>query len=1169
MKNFPKWAEELLQPDEPGPRPHVLNLALTLRDPTKLPLMLLDVATAQPAIQRALKDLAFLHYARFVPSYDGEALMVITEFDGPLKPYVMDFVIALGDLFNQLLSYVEFPPLLPIQQHPDSFWEFVEKWNRVPFLPRTGNKTDTVFPASFDYPVYAAYPGKSVIDIVGARDAELHGLRPTLDRQATQVKLADVQGNILRGYHALSVRHLMLKVSQAAQARSWLAQQAVQDAQDWGPTPPAHGLLNVAFSFDGLKALLPARSNDLDQFPQAFREGPARRAKDNGDRDTRVPGKPDQPSSAPDSWRFGGPQHGSVHVLLSLHRLANMTPAAFEQQYAALKQQAQLNGLALVHEESAEALPGDRMYFDFRDGITEPRIAGQCPIRGERPSMEPASSPGEFLLGKGYQSIYKGASLGEHMPSDLADNGCYGALRLIEQDEAAFNQLKADLVARFGGTQEDAAARLLGRWHDGQPLSLYGTNPGPPPAGTPPRNDFDYTFNWEYPGELDDHVGARCPLDAHIRRANPRSHHAAGMRHTRRLLRRGMPAKWISADGKPRVGLMGLFLCADLERQFEFIQREWIQGGESGHSDAIAGVRSGTTPFRWAPGEKVDIPPLVFTRGSLYLFYPGMTMLKRLPTLNQSPAPAPSPKPWKQLEDLVEQLTQRLKDLHLPAPAVEFVVGQLLPYVEHSQTLERFAKALSPPPPPDLSQVPPAQQIKVGALRTAFIADPCEESYRKLRRLGPTFFWEGDHQAFWALNRTEVSRIVAKADEFVQAPSTTLLRGIITLDGDDHEKVRAAFAESMEAPLHQVSANLDAALNAQLNQLSGLGQFDFVRDLSNPVLSRVFWQLLGLSEDRRAACSRHAAMAMRQFSQPVPRRAAAQAAGANASARLFAHLALELGLAMVRGLWPFGDNPYEGTLLGGIAARTKLFPGLPEALSQAVDEAVVPDLVKPVLPGLPKIGLPQLPKLPKLPALPEVAAPLGPARTLDFLTAVTSLLQFVLAGHLAPQLLVGSATRSFLKHDAAPGKSVWGHLAAQPPATREAPLKTALEEARRFDPPVTIIQRYTKGVVDIGGLRLQPDTPVFAVIASANRDGPPEQNLNAFEWDRKPLLPHFSLGDGPHVCIGAQLQAAMVPRMLSTLMTRFPGLRLVDPQAVPAWIDNVYFRGLESLPVTT
>lgn len=96
MDKFPDWAEGLIAGTSPGQHPHALNLVLKLADPARLPLMLLDVATSQPIIQRALNDLSFLHFARFLPSWDGSALVVVTEFDGPLKPYVMDFVIALG-----------------------------------------------------------------------------------------------------------------------------------------------------------------------------------------------------------------------------------------------------------------------------------------------------------------------------------------------------------------------------------------------------------------------------------------------------------------------------------------------------------------------------------------------------------------------------------------------------------------------------------------------------------------------------------------------------------------------------------------------------------------------------------------------------------------------------------------------------------------------------------------------------------------------------------------------------------------------------------------------------------------------------------------------------------------------------------------------------------------
>ena len=78
-----------------------------------------------------------------MPSWDGTALMVTTEFDGPLEPYVMDFVIALGDVFDVILGYVHEdvrPKVkLPVRDHPDEFWALIQQWNHVPFMRRQGN----------------------------------------------------------------------------------------------------------------------------------------------------------------------------------------------------------------------------------------------------------------------------------------------------------------------------------------------------------------------------------------------------------------------------------------------------------------------------------------------------------------------------------------------------------------------------------------------------------------------------------------------------------------------------------------------------------------------------------------------------------------------------------------------------------------------------------------------------------------------------------------------------------------------------------------------------------------------------------------------------------------------------------------------------------------------
>ena len=144
------------------------------------------------------------------------------------------------------------------------------------------------------------------------------------------------------------------------------------------------------------------------------------------------------------------------------------------------------------------------------------------------------------------------------------------------------------------------AAKFVGRWPSGTPLAL---SPERDDAGLGRPNDFGYA-------ELDAN-GERCPIGAHIRRANPRDaldpsvgageSRAIVKRH--RILRRGrlygdvVPLDQLldgdgGADDQER-GLHFLCLCANLARQFEFIQHTWVNnskfGGLYDDVDPIAG----------------------------------------------------------------------------------------------------------------------------------------------------------------------------------------------------------------------------------------------------------------------------------------------------------------------------------------------------------------------------------------------------------------------------------------------------------------------------------------------------------------------------------------------------------------------------------------------------
>ena len=128
-----------------------------------------------------------------------------------------------------------------------------------------------------------------------------------------------------------------------------------------------------------------------------------------------------------------------------------------------------------------------------------------------------------------------------------------------------------------------------------------------------------------------------------------------GKPHSRRLVRRSMPYGPELAAGGPRRRRrsrpVGYFLCGDLETQFEFIQRVWVNkdfadAGLRGTREPIMGGQpdgGGTFTIRTANGSRRPImlhglPTLVTTRGSAYCLLPGIGGLRYLASLRDPKA---------------------------------------------------------------------------------------------------------------------------------------------------------------------------------------------------------------------------------------------------------------------------------------------------------------------------------------------------------------------------------------------------------------------------------------------------------------------------------------------------------------------------------------------------
>jgi len=610
------------------------NLVMQLEYPAKLPELMKELEKRKPSIRAALGSLDYVHYARFLPLWQHGLLLIVTEFDGDVGDYVMDFAAVLDEEFSLILSYMKDRPALPVKQHPVEFWRYVERNSRPP---------DPRIPP-YDDP-FTPYPDKTALEIVGADRRK--ALPPPPKLEPANVNLADVQANVLQGYRAQRALHFGLRFSTGKLGRAFVGALSVTAAQPW--TGPDH-CVNVGFTHLGLQALgLPHYL--LNRFPLAFREGPALRASRLGD----------EGDNAPQRWRIGGVdasgQPADVHAMVSLYA---QNDGAMAEPLERLRTLLATYDVGIVFEQAADALD-DRgtVHFGYRDGVSQPRIAGvHDPSRAGRQALSP---PGDFLLGADYKNARGGNYIGE-LPRELAENGTYAALRVIEQHVARFETLLDDVARRHGIDRELVAAKLMGRWRDGSPLVVWPDRPAlhADHLSSAELDDFDYVAR---AGSFDDARGARCPVGAHIRRLNPRRGMVVGVPWGRRVIRRGMPYgpafDPVKRNGHER-GLFGLFLCGDLESQFEFLQHVWANKdlsalGLRGTTEPFVGGTGGSTPFRFRPTETsdeitIEVPPLTRTAGSLYLLMPGMSALRwmakagwgqtREPVIGSNPKPA-------------------------------------------------------------------------------------------------------------------------------------------------------------------------------------------------------------------------------------------------------------------------------------------------------------------------------------------------------------------------------------------------------------------------------------------------------------------------------------------------------------------------------------------------
>ncbi|HEX4741816.1 MAG TPA: cytochrome P450 [Caulobacteraceae bacterium] len=169
---------------------------------------------------------------------------------------------------------------------------------------------------------------------------------------------------------------------------------------------------------------------------------------------------------------------------------------------------------------------------------------------------------------------------------------------------------------------------------------------------------------------------------------------------------------------------------------------------------------------------------------------------------------------------------------------------------------------------------------------------------------------------------------------------------------------------------------------------------------------------------------------------------------------------------------------------------------------------------------------------------------------------ITNLSALLVAGNLTTTDLIGNAVRIFLTNPEELAK-----LRSDPSL-----VAAAVEETLRFEPPVDITGRIASREMVVGGCPIHATQSMSLSLRAANRDPEVFEHPDRFDITRK-KSPHVAFGGGAHICIGAPLARLEAQVALAKLFTRFPNLRLADPQASPVWRTLPFFRGLDHLEV--
>jgi Dyp-type peroxidase family len=471
----------------------------------------------------------------------------------------------------------------------------------------------------------------------------------------------DVQGFILKGYGKLkATRYYLLHFSKSETGKNWL-KTTTNEISD-GNHQPTETALNIAFTAAGLSAL-GLDSENLKDFSREFKEGM------DTDHRSRLLG--DLGANDPKKWLFGSSPENAVEKEKSVENIHSMLMAfakdetTLELYHQELKKEFDSYGISIIESFDGRILDDNKIHIGFKDGISQPIIKGTG-MNGPENNMV---ATGEFLMGYKNEyhvypdtpSVYKNQGDLSLLPTtpadpsrkDLGFNGSYLVYRKMEEKVDLFWKYMNENTKNDAGQLDEKAsiklaAKMVGRWPNGAPIVKF---PEEEPAGLSDDNDFGY--------HATDKDAQKCPFGSHMRRNNPRdsfedntAKESLSLTNKHRIIRRGRsygePLISTPTNHKPKdeIGLHFMCFNADIAGQFEFVQHTWANYPKFENlyndPDPITGVLD-------IPGETItqnftvqdtpvnkcyqNLQQFVTVKGGLYLFFPSISVIKYLSTL--------------------------------------------------------------------------------------------------------------------------------------------------------------------------------------------------------------------------------------------------------------------------------------------------------------------------------------------------------------------------------------------------------------------------------------------------------------------------------------------------------------------------------------------------------